>query len=91
MGSRVARRVNRTDPPCNQKTLDRVERRINFANGEYVVIRLRVTNVGHDAPDISATSRTGTILFVDPAHTSPSKYELEVYGNGGTEPTYIRL
>lgn len=37
------------------------------------------------------TSRTGTILFDVPAHTSLSKYELEVYGNAGTDPTYIRL
>jgi hypothetical protein len=94
------------------------------ANGEYVVIRLRVANVGHSAADISAsdfhlrrggetydassasmmadqgffldtinpgTARTGTIIFDVPASTSPSKYELQVYGNGGTEPTYIRL
>jgi|HubBroStandDraft_2_1064218.scaffolds.fasta_scaffold242740_2 hypothetical protein len=94
------------------------------ANGEYIVIRLRVTNVGHSAASISSsdfhlrrgsetydassasmmadqgffldtinpgTARTGTILFDVPASTSPSKYQLEVYGNGGSDPTYIGL
>lgn len=94
------------------------------ANGEFIVVQLRVSNVGHDPATISSsdfhlrrngteydaadesmmadnafflsklnpgTSRTGTILFDVPAHTSPSQYQLEVYGNGGTEPTYIRL
>lgn len=94
------------------------------ANGEYIVVRLKVSNVGHDSATISGsdfhlrqggttfdsasesmyaenpfllttvnpgTSRTGTILFDVPAHTSPSKYQLEVYGNGGSDPTYIRL
>ena len=36
-------------------------------------------------------SRTGTIAFDVTANTSPSKYQLEVYGSGGIEPHYIQL
>lgn len=94
------------------------------ANGEYIVLRLKVTNVGDKPASISAsdfhlrsgstefdaaseslsmqdefflttlnpgTSHAGTILFDVPAHTSPAKYQLEVYGNGGTDPMYIPL
>lgn len=94
------------------------------ASGEFIVLRLRVGNVGKDPATINAsdfhlrrgstkydaasesmmtgdsfflqtlnpgTARTGTILFDVPAHTSPSQYELEVFGNGGSLPKYIQL
>lgn len=94
------------------------------ANGEFIVLRLKVANVGHDPATINGsdfhlrrggtmfdsasqsmmmdgafffstinpgTSHSGTILFDVPAHTNPSQYELQVFGNGGSDPTYIRL
>jgi len=35
--------------------------------------------------------KTGTLLFDVPADTSPSKYELEAFGNGGSDPAYLKL
>jgi hypothetical protein len=96
----------------------------SHANGEYIVIRLKVSNVGNDPATISSsdfklrggsimfdsanksimvdgaffltklnpgTARAGTILFDVPANTSLSSYELQVFGNGGSKPTYMRL
>ena len=37
------------------------------------------------------TARVGTLLFDVPAHSAFQKYSLEVYGNGGSDPTYMRL
>jgi len=93
------------------------------ASGEYIVIRLRVSNVGHDPATLSnsdfrlrkgstmydsanevmvdgefflsklnpGVSKTGTLIFDVPANTNPADYELEVFGNGGSDPHYIRL
>lgn len=94
------------------------------ANGEYIAISLRVSNVGNESATISSsdfklrrgstlfdsanesitedgaffltklnpgTARTGSILFDVPANTGVANYELQVFGNGGSDPVYIRL